>query len=57
MPVFKNTGDEVMSSCIVSSGYIEIEATKVGEDSSINTIIRLVEEASRFQSAHFQARR
>ena len=46
MPVFKNTGDEVMSSCIVSSGYIEIEATKVGEDSSINTIIRLVEEAS-----------
>ncbi len=46
IPVFKNTGDEVISSCIVTSGYIEIEATKVGEDSSIATIIKLVEEAS-----------
>lgn len=46
IPVFKDTGDEVISSCIVTSGYIEAEATKVGEDSSIATIIKLVEEAS-----------
>lgn len=46
IPVFKNVGDEVISSCIVTSGYIEIEATKVGEDSSIAAIIKLVEEAS-----------
>ncbi len=46
IPVFKIEGDEVISSCIVTSGYIEIEATKVGEDSSFATIIKLVEEAS-----------
>lgn len=46
MPVFRDVGDEVISSCIVTSGYLEIEATKVGEDSSIATIIKLVEEAS-----------
>lgn len=46
IPVFKVAGDEVISSCIVTSGYIEIEATKVGEDSSIATIIKLVEEAA-----------
>ena len=28
------------------NGYVEYEATKVGEDSTINTIIRLVNEAS-----------
>lgn len=46
MPVYKEVGDEVISSCIVASGYFEMEATKVGEDSSIATIIKLVEEAS-----------
>lgn len=46
IPVFKDVGEEVISSCILTSGYLEIEATKVGEDSSIATIIKLVEEAS-----------
>lgn len=46
VPVFKKEEDSVLSSSIISSGYIEIEATKVGEDTSIATMIRLVEEAS-----------
>lgn len=46
IPLYKKEGDEVYSSTIISSGYIKIKATKVGEDTSINTIIRLVEEAS-----------
>lgn len=46
IPVFAEEGDSVISSCIVTSGYMEIEATKVGEDSSIAEIIKLVEEAS-----------
>lgn len=46
MPVSKAEGDEVYASTIVSAGYIVIEATKIGEDTSIATIIRLVEEAA-----------
>jgi P-type E1-E2 ATPase len=46
MPVFKKINDEVFSSTIVTSGYIKIKATKVGEDTSIANIIKLVEEAS-----------
>lgn len=46
IPVYKTINEEVYSSTIVSSGYIKIRATKVGEDSSINEIIALVEEAS-----------
>ena len=46
MPVYKTVNDEVFSSTIVASGYIKIRATKVGEDTSIANIIKLVEEAS-----------
>lgn len=46
MPVFKKVNDEAISSTILKSGYVKIRATKVGEDTSIATIIRLVEEAS-----------
>ena len=46
IPLYKKEGDKVYSSTIISSGYIKIKATKVGEDTSINKIIRLVEEAS-----------
>ena len=46
MPVYKKAGEEVYSSTIITAGYIEIEATKVGQDTSIATIISLVEEAS-----------
>lgn len=46
IPVYKEIHDEAISSTILTSGYVVIEATKVGEDTTIHTIIKLVEEAS-----------
>ena len=46
IPVYKKIDDEVFSSTIITSGYVKIKATKVGDDTSISTIIKLVEEAS-----------
>ncbi len=46
MPVSKGVGSEVFCSTVLDSGYIEIEAVKVGEDTSISNIIKLVDEAS-----------
>ncbi len=46
IPVYKDINDFCYSSTIVETGYIKLKATKVGADSSINTIIKLVEEAS-----------
>lgn len=45
VPVLKNIGDKVISSTIVKNGIIKIIAEKVGEDTTISNIIRLVEEA------------
>lgn len=46
IPVFKQVNEEVISSTILTSGYIIIKATKVGKDTAINKIIELVEEAA-----------
>ena len=46
IPVHKSVGEEVFCSTFLDSGYIEMTATKVGEDTSISTIIKLVEEAA-----------
>ncbi len=46
VPVYKKVGDSVYSATTIVSGYIEVEADKVGEDTSFNQIIKLVEEAS-----------
>ncbi len=46
IPNYKEKGAEVLSSSIVVAGYFKMEAVKVGDDTSINTMIRLVEEAS-----------
>lgn len=46
IPVFKGEGDEVFSSTTVTAGYFKMRAVKVGEDTSIANIIRLVDEAS-----------
>lgn len=45
MPVDKSTGDEVFSGTVNQFGTFEMKATKVGEDSSIQRMIRLVESA------------
>lgn len=46
LPVQKKMNDEVYSSTIITAGYLKIKATKVGEDTSIATIIKLAYEAS-----------
>lgn len=46
MPVEKQTGDSVIGAAINLSGYAEVRATRVGQDSTLNQIIKLVEEAS-----------
>ncbi len=46
IPVEKNPGDKAVSATINKSGYFKMKASKVGEDTTINQIIRLVDEAS-----------
>ena len=46
IPVEKNTGDKVISATINKSGFVKIKATRVGNDTTLSGIIRLVEEAS-----------
>jgi len=46
MPAYKKSNDFVYSSTILESGYVKIKAKKIGDDCSINTIIKLVEEAA-----------
>ncbi|MCE5196539.1 MAG: cation-translocating P-type ATPase [Negativicutes bacterium] len=45
VPVDRTIGDEVYQGTINQQGVIEIEATQVGEDSSLKKMIHLVEEA------------
>lgn len=46
LPAAKETGDQIYSSSVVESGYLKVRAVKVGEDTSISRVIKLVEEAS-----------
>ena len=46
IPVLKVVGDDVVSGTINKNGYIKIKATKVGEDTTLSQIVKLVEEAS-----------
>lgn len=50
LPVDKNVGDEVFGGTINRFGTIDIRATKVGEDSSLQKLIRLVQEAEEKQA-------
>ena len=45
MPVTKNVGDKVIGTTVNKNGYIEYTAEKIGEDTAISQIIKLVEEA------------
>jgi heavy metal translocating P-type ATPase len=45
LPVDKTVGDEVSSGTVNQFGAFEMKATKVGEDSSIQRLIRLVQSA------------
>lgn len=46
IPVEKTIGDKVVSGTINKNGHLKIKATKVGNDTTLSQIIKLVEEAS-----------
>lgn len=46
VPVEKQVGDMVVSATMNKSGFLKCKAKKVGEDTTLSQIIRLVEEAS-----------
>lgn len=46
IPVEKQVGDTVIGATVNKSGYFQMEATKVGNDTTLSQIIALVEEAS-----------
>lgn len=46
IPVEKKIGDTVVSGTINKNGYFKMKATKVGKDTTLSQIIKLVEEAS-----------
>lgn len=45
IPVEKSHGDSVIGSCINKNGFIKIQATKVGKDTLLSQIVKVVEEA------------
>lgn len=45
VPVDKNIGDEVIGATINKNGFLKVEATKVGKDTALAQIIKVVEEA------------
>ena len=45
MPVKKSEGDEVIGATLNKNGVLKVEATKVGKDTFLNQVIKMVEEA------------
>lgn len=46
VPVEKQAGDSVIGATINKSGYFKMRATKVGDDTALSQIVRLVDEAT-----------
>ncbi len=46
LPVDKTVGDSVSSATVNRSGYLELEAQRVGSDTTLSQIVRLMEEAA-----------
>ena len=46
IPVEKNVGDDVISGTINENGYIKMKATKVGDETTLAKIVKMVEDAS-----------
>lgn len=51
IPVSKNTGDSVMSASVNKSGSFTMIAEKVGEETTLSQIVRLVEDAANSKPA------
>ena len=45
VPVEKSVGDRVVAACVNAEGYFVMQADKVGEDTTLSQVIRMVEEA------------
>jgi Cu+-exporting ATPase len=45
IPVEKNAGDEIIGATINKTGLLKAKATKVGQDTTLSQIVKLVEEA------------
>jgi Cu+-exporting ATPase len=45
MPVEKNAGDEVIGATLNTNGVLKVKATKIGEETFLNQVIKMVEEA------------
>lgn len=45
MPVERHKGDSVIGATVVKNGYFGMQASRVGDDTTLSQIIRLVEEA------------
>ena len=45
MPVNKNVGDEVMGATVNQRGLLKVKATKIGQDTFLSQVIKLVEQA------------
>jgi Zn2+/Cd2+-exporting ATPase len=50
MPVEKKTGDEVFAGTLNEAGFIEIRVTRLGEQSTLGQIVRLVKDAQSHQA-------
>ena len=46
LPVEKTVGDTVRASCVLTSGALTVRADRVGEDTSLARVIRLLEDAA-----------
>lgn len=46
IPVDKNSGDKVSAATVNQSGFIRCEATRVGEDTTLSQIIKMVSDAA-----------
>lgn len=45
MPVEKNAGDEVIGATLNTNSVLKVKATKIGEETFLNQVIKMVEEA------------
>ena len=45
-PIDKGEGDVLIAGCLVTDGYLEMRADKVGEDTSLAATIRMIREAA-----------
>ncbi len=46
LPVFKESNSEVIGGTVLASGYLEVRVTKIGDDTVLSQIVKIVNEAA-----------